>query len=333
VLQCLSVAGALARRFPGVEIDWITREDLAPLVSSHPDVRRVFTIRKGDGAKQLWRLARELRTLKYDRIYDAHNNLRSHLICWMMYGPWLLGGRLRGLKFLRRSIRRFRRFLLFRFRWNFFRQPFSGQRDLLEPLKAWGVPESAPPAPQLFLPSGPSESLKRENLARPYIALAPSAAYALKRWPLDHWKDLIRLMPDQRFVVLGGKEDLFLAELEAVAPGRVRNMAGRLSLLESAAAVGESEMLIANDTGVLHMAEQLGKTAIALMGPAPFGFPSRPATKIMELSLACRPCSKHGQGPCVNPEFHKCLAGIAPLEVARQARVLLGPSWQETTHA
>jgi ADP-heptose:LPS heptosyltransferase len=70
--------------------------------------------------------------------------------------------------------------------------------------------------------------------------------------------------------------------------------------------------------------EQLGKPTVALMGPAPFGFPSRPSTKIMELNLSCRPCSKHGQGPCVNKIYHQCLVDITPDQVAAEIRAKLG---------
>jgi ADP-heptose:LPS heptosyltransferase len=103
------------------------------------------------------------------------------------------------------------------------------------------------------------------------------------------------------------------------------NLAGKTSLQVSSGVVALSRAVISNDTGLLHVAEQLGKRTIALMGPAPFGFPSRPTTKIMELNLSCRPCSKHGQGPCVNKEkFHKCLVDITPLQVAEQLRMILG---------
>jgi hypothetical protein len=37
----------------------------------------------------------------------------------------------------------------------------------------------------------------------------------------------------------------------------------------------------------------------------------------MELALPCRPCSKHGQGPCTNPSFQQCLRGISAAEVSR----------------
>lgn len=125
------------------------------------------------------------------------------------------------------------------------------------------------------------------------------------------------------FVVLGGPEDQFLKELEPIAPDRVICLAGQMDLLESARVVASSQALVANDTGLMHVAEQIGKPCVALMGPAPFGFPCRERTIVMELDLACRPCSKHGQGPCVNPEYQKCLRGIPPQDVVKQLRRVL----------
>jgi ADP-heptose:LPS heptosyltransferase len=158
-----------------------------------------------------------------------------------------------------------------------------------------------------------------------YVALAPSAAHPLKRWPLGHWKKLIELMPETEFVVLGGPQDGFLQELAELDPTRVVNLAGKLSLRESAEVVMNSTVLVSNDTGLMHVAEQTGKPCVALMGPAPFGFPSRQSTRVMELQLRCRPCSKHGQGPCVNRDIHqKCLVEIHPQAVVAEVQSLAG---------
>jgi ADP-heptose:LPS heptosyltransferase len=130
-------------------------------------------------------------------------------------------------------------------------------------------------------------------------------------------------MPFEKFIILGGPEDLFLKELELHNPARVKNWAGRTDYQESAATVKLAKALVANDTGTLHLGEQLGQKTIALMGPAPFGFPSRTSTKIMQLDLSCRPCSKHGQGPCINEKFHRCLVDISPEMVSLSLKEIL----------
>lgn len=323
VLQTLSVAGRISEAFPQAKIQWVTREEFVPLVNSHPSVRKVWSVPKGAGFKELWALGGRLRAEGFTDVYDAHNNLRSHILSLRMNGflAWRVWtGR---QKFLRRSIYRWKRFLLFRFRKNLFPKPFSGQFALLEPLRKWGIEPTLPPVPQLYLDSDSVYKLKTSFGGRPVVALAPSASYPLKRWPIENWKELVKLSSETIFVLLGGPEDTFTAEIAAVDPKRVINMAGKLSLLESASVVAASKVLVTNDTGLLHVAEQIGKPALALMGPAPFGFPSRPKTQIFEIDLYCRPCSKHGQGPCVNPEYQKCMKDIKPEAVSRALRSLL----------
>jgi lipopolysaccharide heptosyltransferase II len=321
VVQALSLPSVLAQAFPQARIHWVTREDMAPLLSGHPHLHKVHIFSRKSGLVGLLRLALRMRGEGYTHIYDAHNNLRSRVLSFILRPLGFLG---LGAYFIRRSIRRWKRFLLFRFRINTFEQPFSGQRDLIEPLQKWGLPKTLPPAPQLF-PSMENQDKALALLTPQHfenaVALAPSAAYFLKRWPKEYWIELIRQMPNEKFVLLGGPEDSFIEDIAAVAPERTLNLAGKCPLPVSAAVVMKSKLLIANDTGLLHVGEQLGKPCIALMGPAPFGFPSRPSTRILEISLACRPCSKHGQGPCVNEKYHRCLVDITPGQVAAQARL------------
>lgn len=325
VTQALSIPTKLAElsrdHEKGVEIHWVTRQDLAPLLEGHPYLTRIWELNRKDGLIGLFRLIRALKKEKFSHIYDAHNNLRSHVIGWFLRPPLALSRIFLPPAFLRKSQKRWKRFLLFKLRINKYEQPFSGQRDLLEPLEHWGLSRELPPAPQLFVQPDALKKLKhllQERNFSSFVCLAPSAAYPLKRWPLDHFKKLIQLNPQEKFVCLGGPEDRFIEELVSVAPERVYNLAGLLSLQESTAAISLGKGLVTNDTGLLHVGEQLGKKTIALMGPAPFGFPSRQSTKIMEINLECRPCSKHGQGPCVNEKFHRCLVDITPEQVHRE---------------
>src|SRR4051812_39339950 len=102
VLQTLSVLGRLGLDFPQAEIHWVTRREFTPLLETHPRLNKVWSLNKGARFGDLWRLARELRRENFTHVYDAHNNLRSHLLGWLLWTP--------GLNFLRRSIYRWRRF-------------------------------------------------------------------------------------------------------------------------------------------------------------------------------------------------------------------------------
>lgn len=312
VLQSLSLIDVVRKKNPMAQVDFLTQKQFEEFFVTHPGLHRCFYVPKKSGLREIWAISKELKNQGYTHVYDAHNNLRSRLVCWCL--------RLRGARFqfLRRSIQRWKRWMLFRFRIHLFPKPFSGQMDMIRPLKKWGMDGQVPSQPSLYIQESVIQNarLKLGSWAdKKFITLAPSAAYPLKRWPLEYWSELIQISTDQHFVLLGGSEDQFLSELSVQYPSRVLNLAGQLSLAESAAVVGLSQILISNDTGVMHMAEQQNHPCVALMGPAPFGFPSKPSTRVLERELWCRPCSKHGQGPCINKEFQKCLRDISPTEV------------------
>lgn len=306
--QALSLPAFIKSYHPNAEIHFVTRSDLASLVENHPDVKRLWSLDRQQGFKGLWQLISELRTQNFTHIYDAHNNLRSFFI------RTFVPARFKHV----RPMMRLKRFMLLNFHVNRFEMPFSGQRDLIKPLEKWGMAFKLPPPPQLFL-SATQPATPR--LPEKFVALVPSAAYELKRWPLEYWCELVEKNPNTSFVVLAGPQDSFTKKLSAYA--NVLNLTRQTDLLQSAAVLQKSELVVANDTGLLHFAEQLGKPTIALMGPAVFGFPSRAATLILERHLKCRPCSKHGQGPCVNSKFHECLRDISVNEVSTHMKRML----------
>lgn len=312
--QALSIPSFIKSYVADAEIHFVTRQDLAPILENHPNIHKIWKLDRQTGFLGLLSLAKELRTQNFTHVYDAHNNLRSFFIRTFISAN----------NTLVRPMMRFKRFLLIRFQINHFEKPFSGQRDLIKPLEKWGMPFRLPAAPQLFLKPEVQKNANELVTPKDYIALVPSAAYELKRWPIKFWDELVKKNPDKNFVVLAGKDDKFTEVLNLNK--NVTNLTGLSDLPTSAAIIQNARLTISNDTGLLHFSEQLGKPTIALMGPAPFGFPSRPSTLILERNLKCRPCSKHGQGPCVNPEYQQCLTSISPSEVSREMnRILENP--------
>lgn len=311
VTQCLSLPAKIREALPKSEVHWVSRKEFHNLIANHPLVNKTWLLDRKTGIKGLLKLALQLRKENFSHVYDAHNNFRSNLIIFIV-------SLFKKVEVLKRPTKRWFRFLLFNFRINRYEMPFSGQRDLIEPLVAWKIDKNLPATPQVFASDSDRAKAKEllERFSQSYITLAPSAAFYLKRWPKSYWIQLIELLPQEHFLLLGGPEDQFIEDIVKVAPERCLNVAGKCSLTENIPLIANSKMLISNDTGLMHIAEQLGHPCIALMGPAPFGFPSRPTTKIMELDLKCRPCSKHGQGPCINSKYHQCLVDITPETIA-----------------
>lgn len=312
--QALSIPSFIKSYIPQAEIHFATRKDLSAIVEGHPSVHKIWALDRKEGFSGLIKLIKELRKQNFTHVYDAHNNLRSFFIRTFIKADFVLV----------RPMMRLKRFLLIRFQINLFEKPFSGQRDLIKPLEKWGMKFKLPEAPQLFLNSEVKRKAADLIQQTDYIVLVPSAAYELKRWPIEYWNELIKINLHKTFVVLAGAEDRFTEQLNFNK--NVINFTGKTDLQTSAAIIEKAKLTISNDTGLLHISEQLGKPTIALMGPAPFGFPSRASTLILERNLKCRPCSKHGQGPCVNPDFQECLRSIRPKEVSDEMNRILEKS-------
>lgn len=314
IVQCSTVVESIRQASPTARIDWVTRSDFDYLVKLNHEVSHVWSLNKKTGIAGLWELALKLRREEYDHVYDAHNNLRSKLI------SFVLRTRLSPPSWLVRSKDRLKRVLLFTFRINTFPKPFKGIHSYLAPLKKWGI-ESHYDAKLVSWDFHEQARMKvAPFLKKESIILVPSAAWEMKRWPLSHWEKLIELMPEAHFVILGGKEDHFCEDLRRVAPERVENLAGKLSLVESCALIEQSNLVISADTGLLHVADVLGVKALSLMGPTAFGFTTGPQIKTLEIDLPCRPCSKDGRGACSQDVYQRCMVEITPDRVALEAR-------------
>jgi heptosyltransferase-2 len=137
---------------------------------------------------------------------------------------------------------------------------------------------------------------------------------------LNYWKQLITLLPQTQFVILGGPEDTFCEELTLIAPERCTNLAGKISLIESCRVVGGARLTISADTGLLHAADQMRKPNIGLIGPTAFGYTSQNTSVVLETQLSCKPCSKDGRDPCKNTVFQRCMIEITPEAVAKRAK-------------
>lgn len=310
IVQALSAAQALREKLGNCEIHWLVRSDLAELPRLSPAVDKVWAFDRSTGLKGLLSMAATLQKQKYDYIYDAHGSLRSRIVCTFVKSP----------RFIRRPKYRFKRFLQFQLGVKAGPVSASGQSTYLEPLKPWGI-SVQPHSPSAGISAEQVKAVRaRFQVPESYIVLVPSAAWPKKRWPEKHWKDLIQKLNSIQLVLLGGREDTFISELVGLNDNHVLNLAGRLSLLESCQIVAGAQSVISADTGLLHVADQLGVSAIALIGPTAYGYPGRSTSHVLEVELSCKPCSKDGRGSCHNAVFQKCMLDITPAQVENKLK-------------
>ncbi len=311
IVQTRSVLKPLLKSGVVDQVDWLVRKDLEGALEGEKNIGNLIRFDRKDGLLGLVALGLILRKERYDYIYDAHNNVRSFIIRNVL--TMFLGTPL-----IVRSKERWKRFLLFKFRINKFPTPYQAMKSYWSPLKKFfRLKLSLVP---VSWPIDVDEKMK--DLVSGRIILVPSAAWQMKRWPLEHWKKIIELLPEYHFTVLGGPEDHFCAELEDVDLSRVANLAGKLSLKESCTIAGHCDFIITGDTGLQQVADFSGRKGLSLMGPTAFGFVTMGTIKTLGIDLDCRPCSKDGRGKCVQEIYQKCMVEITPEQVAAEVRNL-----------
>jgi ADP-heptose:LPS heptosyltransferase len=197
--------------------------------------------------------------------------------------------------------------------------------------------ESARPRLAISARRIPEGAWTRELEFGQWLGVAPGASYPTKRAPTEVFRDVLlefkRSWPQEKsapgLLLVGGQEDRSSAVSlvdDIHWPGPVINIAGKLSLEETAYALSKTSILLCNDSGLAHMTEALGLPVAVLFGPTheAFGFwPHGKTSAFYASSLGCRPCSKHGKTACRYGD-QLCFQTIDVRSVARHLnRVLL----------
>ena len=158
-----------------------------------------------------------------------------------------------------------------------------------------------------------------------YICIAPSSLWFTKQFPEHKWVEFLK-KTDQNLKVylLGSKGDVEMNEeiiFDANHPKAV-NLAGKLSLIQSAALMKDAVMNFVNDSAPLHLASAMNaKVTVIYCSTVPafgFGPKSDDAVIIEEKSnLKCRPCGVHGKSKCPKKHF-KCANDIDINELTKR---------------
>ncbi len=158
------------------------------------------------------------------------------------------------------------------------------------------------------------------------IVVHPGASAPSRRWPAGHFAQALRELAQRqhREIVLTGdaSEAALVAEVIAQAgnPARAHDLAGRLTLGELGALLEGADLLVANNTGPVHIAAALGTLVVDLYALTnPQHGPWRVPAHVLNRDVPCRNCYK---SVCPNGT-QACLAGVAPREMVDAALALL----------
>jgi lipopolysaccharide heptosyltransferase I len=266
IIHSLPVLTALRHRFPQATITWIINRSYEPLLLGHPDLDETLPFDRaaarsglGSALTTYVQFVQELRRRRFDVLIDLQGLLRSGLMALVS------GARRRiGLSTAREGAP-----------WCYTDIVRVADFNALHAVdRYWRVAEDlgAGDGPRTFtIPiNAAARSWAEETLhelPRPWIVLGVGSRWQTKRWLPEHFVSLTK-QALERFggsvLFVGSAEETPLA---AVVGPQLESphldLTGRTTLPRLAALLSRCDVMVANDTGPLHLAAALGRPVVA----------------------------------------------------------------------
>ncbi|HZM88327.1 MAG TPA: lipopolysaccharide heptosyltransferase II [Blastocatellia bacterium] len=164
-----------------------------------------------------------------------------------------------------------------------------------------------------------------ETRARRIIGFQPGTSLSMrwKQWPIERYREVISRVvaesPDSQIVLFGSPvEEQMIREMARGLTGRISLAAGKTSVKQVAALIEQCDLLVCNDSGLMHAAVAVGTPVAAIYGPTDFRrtAPLGDNHTLIRHDLPCSPCFKlEGDEKVLACPHHDCLMTISPDEV------------------
>ena len=263
VVHALPVLSALRFRWPNAHITWVINRAYEPLIVGHPDLDATLAFDRGAlkrgpvvAALTSLRFMRRLRQAQFDLVVDLQGLLRTGLMAWATGASRRVGftnAREGATRFYTdcvavpdaEEIHAVDRY------WRVVEALGAGGFE-----KKFIVPVGRRPQPQAV-----------DRLPRPMVVMAVGARWTTKRWPVANFAAVAQYALSRHggsVVFVGGREDRALSRQAARQLNMpATDLCGQTSLPELAAVLNLADVVVANDTGPLHLAAALGRPVVA----------------------------------------------------------------------
>ncbi len=294
--------------FPHAQIDFLLKEGNEALLRYHPLLKHVMVWDKSDKKYQkLWELAGIVREQKYDLVVNTQRFASTGLLT-VLSGA----GQTSGFKKNPFS-------LFFTHR---LAHKISAKNDTPHEIERnlkliEDYTDTTILKPKLY-PSQHDFAKVSQYKTKRFITVSPGSLWFTKAFPEEKWTEFVSQLDDELIVYfLGSPNEKTKTERIMRNSGHVNsmNLAGRLTLLESAALMRDALMNYTNDSAPMHLASAMNAPVAAVFcSTVPeFGFgPLSDKSNIIQTNekLTCRPCGLHGKKVCPKKHF-KCAETIA----------------------
>ncbi len=296
----------LKERHPECRIDVLAPDWTAALLKAFPEVHEVISNPFPHGSLNLslrYRLGKLLRCERYDQALVLPNSFKSALVPLFARIPLRTGftGEMRyGLLNDARKLDKNKLPLMVE-RFAQLAEPPYGEipRPLANPVLTVSKDMRDAALQKLGL-----------NLDLPVAVFCPGAEYGpAKRWPVAYFAQTAQHLQRLGYAVwlIGSAKDREVAEnIVALGNPGIYNLCGATDLLDAIALLSCANLVISNDSGLMHLSAALNRPMIAIFGSSSPEFtpPLSDKAVVMKLDIECSPCFKRtcplGHFNCMN---------------------------------
>lgn len=286
----------IKQQLKDAEVHFVTKSRFANVVNTNPYIDKVHLL--GDSMKEL---KARLREENFNYVIDLHNNIRSARVRRFINAP--------SFTFKKLNVRKY---LLVNFRINILPDVHIVDR-YVDTLKSFGI-KNDNRGLDFFIP--PGQDFNREQLPEffrnNFIAFVIGGTWNTKKLPVHKIAEICNSIP-YPVLLLGGKNEQEQgARITELTSSNVLDLTGKINLYQSSSLVRDARVVLANDTGLMHIAAAYQKKILTFWGNTVPAFGMYPYmthrdSMMMEVEgLTCRPCSKIGYRKCPSRHF-RCM--------------------------
>ena len=280
----------LKKEYPNCQIDMIVRPELTNLAKMMPEVKNIYPLdikHKEFGLIKRHILAKEIKKHLYSTSIILPNSFKSAIIPWLANIPVRIGYN-----------RELRLFLLNK------KYSLIKHKDSMvnRYLKLADGSYSDVIRPSLLINGDSSKLISRKyliNNSKKNIVLCPEAEYgSAKRWPINKWMQLANFYKEKDYNVyfLGKNKSLETKYQNILKKDSIISLLGKTSLEEAAYILSIVDLVVTNDSGLMHIAASVNTNLISIFGSSsPFYTPPLMKDQFGEViykALTCSPCFK-----------------------------------------
>jgi len=307
-------------KYPDARISFLVKKKFATLLMNNPHVNEVITFNDSAGKDELGRITREIKQKHFDWFIDIHKSLRTRHI----------RSNIRFREITSYSKRILLRTLLIRLRINRFKSVKPVYLRYFEAVESHGIGYDNLGTEVFFSQDDTffvDSLLQAEGFSenQKLIVICPGASFTNKQWLPGRFAEVADSLSSNtaNFVVmLGGTADVALCDyIISQMKNKAVTFSGKLSLLQSAALLKKSSLVITNDSGMMHLAQSQKRQVVAIFGATSCElgfFPLPENSTVVEKELTCRPCTHKGLNHCPKKHFN-CMKLISTTDVINAA--------------